>query len=343
MDNPEDIEMQYERTGAPPEWDSELLGYGLVSPMQSSAFIDLMKLRGFEPAYFYLRAGGETIGQVCVGLDRHGFAVWYYGPVVKAGRPLCYNAAFRLLIEELRNEGAACIENATTCARYHGGALGEPEKYFHIYNEIIDTPYIDLGRSSDELFASFDRAVRKNIRKCDREGAKVEFGKSPGLLETYLEMLKYHRAELGFDMPPFYPDGTSVELFDRPGTEMLVAVASVDDTPLAGLGYVRFGGLLIEIAVAQSPEFRDFGLPLHDLIKVRAMDYFRDRGAVVYDLMGAKKEPATEKESNIRRFKMKFTDRTADIGIVERKVLSKVKFIGAKVGKKISSMLDGHR
>ena len=140
--------------------------------------------------------------------------------------------------------------------------------------------------------------------KRNRRAAKCEFAEH----EKPDSNLQKHRQKLGQPMPLFYPNASTLSLGNRGHTTFSIALASVEGTYLSGMGFISLGQVVTEIAVAQSEEYFIRKLPAQDQIKVAAIEHFASKGVRYYDLAGIASLPASEKETNIRRYKLKFSN-----------------------------------
>jgi hypothetical protein len=294
---------------APPGWDDFYRGCGHVHPYQTAGFGGWERFRGNSVAYLSLMNGSEKVGQCLVTISPSRVATWCFGPVLKASATFSLASAVHGLIQYLRSLGVIAIENASTPPAYSSGPPGDGlQSGLH-----RQTLVIDLTQPDPDLQRSFHRSVRKNLRKCREGQARFSFSEAKTkALTEYVEMLAEHRKKLGFPMPPFYPNHDSAQCFRGTGSRLFVAMAYVDEAPVAGLGFAVFQELAVEVGVAQSSSYDALKLPLHDYIKVEAGRELAARGAKIYDLAGVSTQPRNAKEENIRRFKAKFSSQQVD-------------------------------
>lgn len=280
-------------------WDARLAP-ALGHPFQSIAFGAAMSLRGWRVLRFDLFDGVPLVGQ-CQVLIRDGAATWYHGPVVARALEADAIAALRVA---LATAGVRRVVHATTQAGYFAADAATVPGAIR-----GETPYVDLRVAPEELLRRWDRSIRKNVARCEAEGVSVAFTADEAALADYLPLLRAHRRHLRLAMPPFYPDRDSLSAFDG---AMEIAIASARGEPLGALGLVRSGAVVAEVAVARA----ETALPVHDLIKLRAVERYHARGLAVYDLMGVDPDPAEGKGAGIRRFKLKFATGTAGYSIL---------------------------
>ncbi len=301
------------------KWDEQLGGCHFANPLQASAYADYLRAQGSQVHAFTFVQAGQAIGHCLVSVSRNKTATWSFGPVLREPDSQTLNQMLVLLIPYLRKHlRIRAVETARLPAFYTGQEYPPPTHY----DSLGQTPYIDLQQDLETLNRSYDRSVRKNVRKCQDAGVEITITNDPAALEPYLAMLTDFRSQRGLRLPPFYPNAQTLQYFNRPHTGMYLALAHQGGEYLAGMGLVTYHQLMTEIAVAEAPLFHERKLPVNDLIKVRAIEHFREQGIRYYDLAGVSRQPADAKQENIRRFKLKFTQNLADYGIIGRRVFS---------------------
>jgi hypothetical protein len=317
------------------DWDSRLLRYPLAHPYQSTAYGDHHAAKGSRSEYTEIYRDDERVGMCLALVEPDGTANWHRGPIVSPSVEAEYGEILAGFADFLSRKGVVCIRDATT--RFC------PQKDFYRANwpklsGEYEAPYVDLASDFATLEKGFDRSLRKNLRKCDEAGVTVGFRDDEASIQGYEDMLRFHRESQGFGMPDVYPNSRSMRLFNRPGISMEVAMASVDGELLAGLGYIRFGEVVIEVGSAQSRAYHERKLPAYEMIKVEAIRRYGGMGLRIYDLMGIKRDPADEKEANIRRFKLKFTDTIGEYGHIGLEVLNPVSFFKLRVRNRVKRL-----
>lgn len=317
-------------------WDKELLTYEYPHPFQSVPFTQYFHKRGYNQFYFHIILDGDVIGHCCVSIMHKKIAAWYYGPVIKKQFRDKYNDIVSKLKQFLLKKGIACFDNVKTQIFYDNVRY---ERDRNLYSRVCHTPFIDLRRSLEEVNSSFDNSVRKNIKKCEKAGVEVIITNEPWAAGPYLQMLSYHRLKLGLKMPPFYPDLENLKSFSGSYVSMDIALASLKGTYLAAIGFIKFGKIFTEIGLGQSEAYSRMKLPIHDLIKVKAIEIYKKKGFEVYDLAGIEMNPKNQKEHNIRRFKLKFSKDIAEYAIIRNRGLSYLQYFKYKIMHKIKHKL----
>jgi hypothetical protein len=284
------------------------------------------------PHYIEIDSDGERIGKCLVFSDRNGLASWYQGPVVRRERFPEYGNILAGLVDFLRGMRLVCISSASTQTVYEKNYY---QTHFPALSGHFEAPFVDLEQGIQEIKGGFDRSLKKNLRKCSEAGVETEITGDAAVLEPYGRMLAYHRGRMNLGLPELFPNGASQRIFTRPETGMELALAKVDGSLLAGLGYITFGRVVIEVAAAQSEEYHERKLPAYELLKVKAIEHYKSRGMRLYDLQGVRRAPPTEKEANIRRFKLKFTGTLGEFGAMENEVLHPMGWARFRLQKKI--------
>lgn len=310
-----------------PNWDNEILKYDSPEICQTSFFGEYIQKSGGQPAYISIYENGDLIGNCLVNITRDRICTWSYGPMISTDRTTLQEEIIVQLFDFLRKNDIVAIENIKTQKHFNTNvSFDENEK---IYSGIGESPYIDIRPGMDEILGSFDRSVRKNINKCLRNGIEVLISEDATLLEPYLEMLSTFRLSRSFDMPSFFPNTDTMRIFNTPLSSMGIALARYEGQYLAGMGFITFGSTMTELAMATSKDYESVKLPVNELIKVKAIEHYKDKGMQVYDLAGGKKDPTDPKKISILKYKLKFASNTASFGMIDRKILKSVWYFQA--------------
>jgi hypothetical protein len=329
-------QFEVERCAGDYAWDAGLLELGDAHPYQSSAFGELERMAGKDVRYVAMLEGDEVVARCSFLCDERGAATWFYGPVVSGESLQRYGEIVEAMLRFLRKEGVRWVENAMLSAIYREGFYrGELERF----RGPLETPYVDLTKEWGEIEGGFSSALRKNVRKAASAGVEVSIDRGPNQLEIYLTMLNEDRDRMGFPLPPLHPNAESMQMFARPSLGMDVGLACLEGEPLAGLGFVTFGGVVVEIAAARSARGRASSLPANELLKVTAFEHYKSRGSRIYDITGVRRVSPGPKESGIRRFKLKFTQSVADLGHIELAVFDQLRYARYRMARKLRSTI----
>lgn len=166
------------------------------------------------------------------------------------------------------------------------------------------TYLVDLQPDEEALFNSFNRALRKNVRKCGRAGLRVV--RMAGF-EEYRDVFwtAYTASEKAQGRSP-KPCFRATWDLDVEGYYDHFIVTDESDEVYACLGMYTFNGRAVEITSTLTPRAWEKKLPAQDLIHWEMMLAAKRRGAKVFDLAGFNPDPQTPKEEGIRRYKKKW-------------------------------------
>jgi hypothetical protein len=183
----------------------------------------------------------------------------------------------------------------------------------------LSTSLIDLTRAPDSIFACFDAAARKGVRKCEKHGLIVE--ECCDWKSYYCEFLLPFYSSAGHET--LIPRGEEVERMIW-SEEVLSGlyrffIARVGNGPvLATLGTHAFNGLATEIASGRTPEGISTDVPAQDLLHWKAFSVHKMAGDLIFDMAGFSSAPASPKEAGIKRFKQKWGGQTVEVASYHR-------------------------
>jgi lipid II:glycine glycyltransferase (peptidoglycan interpeptide bridge formation enzyme) len=301
-------------------WDSEILAYEVPEVCQTSLYGELILKSGKTPGFISIYQNGDLIGNCLVESSNEKIATWLYGPLIKSEKVNKQEEIIKELLLFLKKIGMTAVENAKT-QKYFDPKITFNEKS-DIYSRIGGSPFIDVRPDMNEIMNSFDRSVRKNVNKCERNGVEIIISEEITLIEPYLEMLSWFRSSRNFGMPAFFPNTYTMKMFNSRITSMGIALAKFDGDFLAGMGFVTIGSIMTELAMASSYKYEAAKLPVNDYLKVKAIEFYKQKGITLYDLAGGEKNPSDPKKLSITQFKQKFATGTASYGMIDRKILS---------------------
>jgi hypothetical protein len=179
------------------------------------------------------------------------------------------------------------------------------------------TSVVNLERGDEDLLRSFDRAVGKAVRRCERAGVSVVICDRDVFERKFLSAFA--------EANPDYDRRRDLSAFVADGGRHYSYRIAVDKegTVLGTLGAYRFGGVGTEIMSARTAAGRLSELPVQDLLHWETMRWHRDQGDVWFDLAGHTPVPSSPKEAGIRRFKLKWHGDEIDSPIFTKVVTSK--------------------
>jgi len=250
------------------------------------------------------RASSRVAALVSHAVGEGGTLTCLHGPVIADSRDL---AGASMLLAEI---DSIAREHACTDVR----VVGRPPRS-HVPPDALTDAFVAAGyratpwftsvvglRADDEtLLASFDRSVRKAVRRCEREGVSVRRCEDLEALERDF-MGAYGAATGGVDLER----ARTVFALDRARHYAYYVAVASDGVVLATLGTYRFGGVVTEIMSVRTPAAQASGVPAQDLLHWEVMRRHRDLGDEWFDLAGFAHSPQSSKEEGIRRFKQKW-------------------------------------
>jgi hypothetical protein len=301
-------------------WDNEILDYEFPEIYQTSLFGELILKSGKTPGFISIFANGKLVGNCLIEISNEKIATWSYGPLIKSEKANSQEEIIDRLQFFLKQSGIISIENVKT-RKYFNRNTAFNERA-GIYSRIGESPYIDIRPGMEELLHSFDRSVRKNVNKCERTGVEIVISENTDLLEPYMEMLSWFRSSRNFGMPSFFPHNDTIKMFNTSITSMGIALAKFEGHFLSGMGFVTIGNTMTELAMATSKEFETAKLPVNDYLKVKAIEFYKQKGITLYDLAGGEKNPTDPKKKSILVYKQKFATGSAPYGMIDRKILT---------------------
>lgn len=253
-----------------------------------------------------LRAGASVGALVSWPQENRGELLCYHGPIVREWQTdavAAVAAGARDLAVEHRCDGVRVI------GRPARSGLDVPRlcRVFEAAGYAVTpwcTAVVDVARPDAELLASFDRSVRKALRRCADVGVRVRRCETAAEMESVFYEA-YASSVEGFDRAR----GLAVHALDRNRRYAYWVACAEDGTVLATLGTYSYGGVLTEVLSARTPAGVAVGAPAQDLLHWEVMRDHRDNGGAWFDLAGYAAAPATPKEEGIRRFKRKWGGR----------------------------------
>ncbi len=171
---------------------------------------------------------------------------------------------------------------------------------------------VDLCTDEEALWKGLNRAVRKAVNKCSREGLSVVRAGSPDqFANLFYPALSAGKAAAGLTTRPREVYDVVFEE-DRKSRYAYYVAVDADHVPLGTLGVHTFGGTATEIASSVVPTTR---LPVQDLLHWHALKLAKKDGCHQFDLAGVHPNPLqNSKEAGIRRFKAKWGGTCVDYG-----------------------------
>jgi len=242
-----------------------------------------------------------------------GWIEWLDGPVIKTKlNSMDRVKVMRLLLDEVCDYA---LKNRLMRSNFLGfphistmTKNMETKRLFKEYgysSEKWGTFLVKLDFDEDYLWKQIDRAARKNINKCIKQGIRVTEAKS---FEEFV--LNFYNPYV-FAENAFGRQVDSIDVFkvmweeDVQGYYHYYYVKLQNDI-LATLGMYVFNGVATEISSSLSPKAYEMKIPAQDLLHWHLLLEAKKMGCHTFDLAGVSPNPQNSKEEGIRRFKAKW-------------------------------------
>ncbi len=193
---------------------------------------------------------------------------------------------------------------------------------------------VDLMKTDEELFRSFQGKSRNIIRKAIKEGVKTEITKDIDLVYQNI------RETLERQNSIHYPSYDYIEKLHKNVSEnSLFLIASKDNVVQGSVivlydskrGYAMYAGSI------HAPQTGSL-----DLLHYEAMKYLQTKGITVYDFVGVRINVSKDsKQERLQRFKKKFNPHLNQ-GYAFRTIINPVKFKLFKLISKVYLTLKGY-
>lgn len=222
-------------TGAAPEWDPFVRNQPNWTPFHLLAWRDIIaQVFGHPTFYLAARSDAGLLGVLPLVLIKSPIFGRYLVsmPFVNYGGPLGTPDAVRALTDEaVRIAQSARVKLLELRSRTQL-PLDLPVSHRKI-TVVLDMP----AGSPDTLFKSFDSKLRSQVRRPQKEGITVRFGRDQ--VEPFYSVFARHMRDLG---TPVLSKRLFTTLSDTFGEDLWVGVAWYQDQPIAGGVGFRWGG-----------------------------------------------------------------------------------------------------
>jgi len=171
------------------------------------------------------------------------------------------------------------------------------------------TVLVDLSLDMETLWRDLNRAARKCVNKCARQGVTVRRIRDLDDFRTsFFEPYRTSETAYGRKVNPL---AVFEAMFEADASGRYDYFIALDDEQrtISTLGVHTFGGLATEIASTLVPAAREKGLPAQDLLHWELIRWAKGEGCRYFDLAGVNPQPRNRAEAGIRRFKEKWGGR----------------------------------
>lgn len=316
-----------------PGWDEWLAGVENVDFLQGSAWAEIdVKANGRRAVV--VRVGDRAGALLSLPVKPGGEAICYYGPVLRDPESL------EVMSHLLDGAEESAREADAVTLRFVGHELRSRVSGLDLRQSFIDGGYretswltalVDLQVGEDELFARVDRAARKGIRRCLREGLTVVRCMGQAEFEE-----RFLQPFASVARPSYDPERDRIAFALDGGRHYSYFAALAGSEVLAVLGSYRYRGLAREIMSARTRAGRENRLPAQDLLHWHTLVHHRDLGDEVFDLAGFAAEPSNSAEAGIRRFKEKWGGVTVVVPIWERRLAGTLRRMRHRVSRALA-------
>jgi hypothetical protein len=296
IDSPPPLRADVRRLGRA-EWEAAVQDFRDHSYRQCWAYgVELAARRGAVSEHVAVERGSELVGLADVRVRRlpvigSGLAYVSGGPLVGAGDDelgrldICLEALVRHFVDErgltLRLQAPVGTEdhNRAVADRLIRAGFRRSDRGVH-YRTVL----LDLDRELEAISASLHKNWRQSIRRAERNGVAITFGRELERFETFSLMLEELRARKPFelDLDERFFAGVQAELPEH--EQLVVGIATLDGVAVAGNVTSIHGDTAVYLLGAST----DAALRSQAsyLLHWRTIELLRERGIRWYDLGG---------------------------------------------------------
>ncbi len=324
----------------PTEWDQQFEGISDAGICQSRFYARVIeRVHGAEPLYLRV-TDGQRNAALCLMLRRPRPGVLGMLPVATLDcidGPVFLDRNEHTAAEAIR-ELLTWVEGYAKKSRIGeirwtepaGGASESDALHMSaVFTSMGYTPtlwstfLVDLTQSEDFLWGNLNRAARKGINKCTRQGVEVrQIRDYKDFQDAFFR--PYRAAQVGSNQSPSIFEAMFEEDVDQ-RYAYFVAEDAYGET-LATLGVHGFGGVSKEIASSLAPRAREESIPAQDVLHWQVLKWAKEHGSNTFDLAGVAPDPSDPKEEGIRHFKEKWGGRYVEFHRFE-KALAPARFL----------------
>jgi CelD/BcsL family acetyltransferase involved in cellulose biosynthesis len=275
-------------------FDELLLGSARPHFFLSSVWADVFKSAYRYQPYYWMSTQNRELRFLLPMMEVNSFLTGKRAislPFTDYCEPICENEAqFEAVMEEIH---AFAEKRRWQTIEFRGG-----EAFLAKYPAARSyfTHQLSLSAEPKQVFAQFQDSTRRNIRKAEREGVRVELTTTPESLKAFYRLNGLTRKKHG--LPP-QPLSFFRALYDKiilPGKGKIF-LAKVGEQIIAGAVFIEFGDQIIYKYGASDERYQ--ALRANNLIMWKAIEYGCLQGYKNFDF--GKTEPGNE---GLRRYKL---------------------------------------
>jgi len=302
------------------EWEIFVKKQIFTLTTQSWHFGEFYKSRGDDFFVLGVYDGGTLIAGslvLVVHARRGTFLFLPYGPILSHDKQTC----FSILLDELKKQAKKYKANfirispfiETSDIKMQTILQKEHFKKAPLHMLAEHTHMLDLTKNDDKLLMDMKKNHRNLIRRCEREGVRIEISKNRQDLQKFHNMIDFTAQRHNFTR--FSNDYVEKEFdaFTKSG-EVLIFCAYLPDGTLDSTAVIYYYGSMSAYrhgsSLIQNPK-----LPTSYLLQWRAIQEAKRRGMQYYNFWGIAPDDAPKNHpfKGITHFKKGFGGKTYDL------------------------------
>jgi hypothetical protein len=286
---------------APANWNELLLKSENAHIYNTSNYAKVMREAfGHKPLFF------QTKNAQLLGFEQElkGIAGKLGKGFVTFAPPVGDETEFSYLLNSVGDE---CKKRKIVSITLWGSTLWNKQECFEGFEKVeMQNVVTPLGESEEELFATLQKAARKNLNKVKEIQNTVSEGTDKDLDDYYINYKAHHEA-IGLDVyPKKFFDLLYKEIIANDLGKFFI-LRDAGGVFAAGLMVGTFGKSIYELSISSNWEKRD--LFPNDVIKWHVIKWANKNGFTQFDISNIAVDAAEgSKQHGVNRFKKKFGD-----------------------------------
>ena len=335
-------------------WNEHLRKYEYSSAFQTMNWIKNYKNPGSTPIFIQVENDNEIVGQLAAIIHKNflrnentlakkigskinisSILTWTYGPIIfdEGNYSIIIKKILQCIDQIAKDKNIVMITGSTPPMEEYN-----PEEIFKEfgYNKKIWSTYvISLKENEDELFESFDKKTRYDIRKAYEKNLSFEI---PDEQDYPVEFYKLKNEEYVRAHRHISPISESYEerwknLYKNEIEKIFLA--KKNNKVVSGISNIFFNGYVIQHGVANSSDRDSFG---GTFLTWETIKWAIKNKQKFYDMGGINPNPGSKKEKNIDFYKAKWGGRLYNYSIYT-KIVNKQKHMVSSVLKNPKNIL----
>lgn len=302
-------------------WDSEIVKFAMVHPLNAFSWGKVRKVDGWQPHYYIAKDTGRITGMIMV-LEKKisflGFSIMYApkGPVWEPSdgfSPLKH--LFSRIREDAKKSRTIFLRvdpnlpddfYANNDDPFIFQAFKHLEYRWSLWNSPRDVYRIDLTKADnfEEFFNTIDRDARRCVRKSQNEGVTIRPAENLGELQTFYRIFSQFSVGKGFMSREYEYQETLWNEFISKGNGRL-SLAIYKGEIIGGLICIMFGNKCLAMHMGTPYEYHK--LQTYYAYIWDSIRWAKDKGCVWYSFRGTGTTPTQES------FKKKFNPQVVSL------------------------------